>query len=190
MKCCLYLRVSRRDQTPENQLPALKRIAEARGLEVVEVVIEKRSGAKKKRPGLDQVMKGAHEGQYQVVLVWAIDRLGRSMATVVETITSLDRLGVQVVSHQEPWLDTRGPVRELLISIFAWVAQQERERNIERTLCGIETARSNGKTIGRPKVTLDMDEALKLRKQGLSIEATAKRLGCGVGTLCRALKAA
>lgn len=187
MQACLYLRVSKKDQRPENQMPDLTRIALARGITVVDTIIEKKSGAKRERAGLKQLLKGAHEGRYSHVIVWSLDRLGRTMRGVVETVQALDAINVQVISHQEPWLSLDGPVRPLLLAIFAWVAEQERQRIIERTEAGIETAKANGKIIGRPKVSIDLDEAFKLRKQGLSIEATAKRLGCGVGTLHRAL---
>lgn len=167
----------------------MRRIVEARDMEVGEVIIEEMSGAKTKRPGLDRIMQGAHQGLFKYLIVWAIDRLGRNMAAVVDTITALDRLGVQVISYSEPWLDTRGPVRELLISIFAWVAQQERARLIERSLAGLETAKRKGVKLGRPTVTVDLDEALRLRKQGKSLRESAAILGVGVGTLQRALAA-
>lgn len=190
MQACLYLRVSKKGQHPENQMPDLTRIAAARGLTIVDTIVEKRSGAKRERAGLKQLLQGAHEGRYTHVIVWSLDRLGRTMKGVIETVEKLDALNVRIISHQESWLSLDGPTRPLLLAIFAWVAQMERERIIERTEAGIETARANGKTIGRPRVSVDLDEAFKLRKQGLSIEATAKQLGCGVGTLCRALKAA
>lgn len=157
---------------------------------MVEVIEEVMSGAKKARPGLKRVLQGAHQGEWQMVIVWAIDRLGRSMTGVLETVQELDRLGCKVLSHQEGWLTMDGPVRPLLLAIFAWVAEQERARLIERTNAGIATARRNGKTLGRPRVQLDIDQAFRLRKQGLSVAATAAKLGCGVGTLHRALKAA
>jgi DNA invertase Pin-like site-specific DNA recombinase len=188
VRAVLYLRVSTSDQTTENQLPALRQIAAARGFEVVDEIHETMSGSKKARPGLQRLLQGAHRGAYQVVLVWALDRLGRTMTGVVETVQEFDRLGCRVISHQEQWLDVDGPIRPLLISIFAWVAEMERARNIERTKTGIATARARGKSLGRPKVQLDIDRAFRLHhKEGLSIAATAKKLGVGVGTLHRAL---
>lgn len=190
MKAALYLRVSTTDQNPENQIPALTQLAQARGIEVVTVITEKMSGSKKARPGLELLLQGAHRGEYNVVIVWAIDRLGRSMPAVVDMITELDRINCKVVSYQEPWLVMDGPVRQLLIAIFAWVAEQERARLIERTQAGLATARRNGKKLGRPAVELDLDQAMRLRKQGLSIAETARRLGVGKGTLHRALQQA
>lgn len=189
MRACIYLRVSKTDQNPENQLPALRKIAESRGLDVVRVIQERVSGAKKKRDGLTQLLEGAHQGEFQVVLVWAIDRLGRSMKGVVDSIQTLDSKGCRIISHQEAWLDTQGPVRELLVSIFAWVAQMERQKLIERTQAGLHTARSKGIKLGRPRVTVDVDRALRLMKDGATLRETAKRLGCGAATLHRAVKA-
>ena len=187
MKAALYVRVSTEDQTTENQLLALRQIAQARNFEIVAEISETMSGAKKARPGLTRLLEGAHRGEYTVVLVWALDRLGRSMAATLETVQELDRLGCRVISHQESWLNMDGPVRPLLVAIFAWVAEQERARLIERTQAGLATARRNGKKLGRKAVALDIDEAFRLRKQGLSIREASKKLGVGVGTLHAAL---
>jgi DNA invertase Pin-like site-specific DNA recombinase len=188
MDAALYLRVSTDEQDVTNQLPALERMAAARGLNIVERFSETMSGTKKSRPALDALLKGARQGRYQVILVWAIDRLGRSMPAIVDTVIGLDSVGVSIVSHQEPWLDTGGPVRPLLLSIFAWVAQQERERLVERTKAGLSRARAAGKTLGRPKREVDLDAALRYRRDGLSMRETAFKLGVGVGTLHRALQ--
>lgn len=188
MKTVLYLRVSKSDMNIENQLPALRQIALSRGLDVVDVIVETMSGSKKARPGLTKLLRGAHEGRYNVVIVWALDRLGRTMGGVLDTVTELDRVGCRVVSHQESWLQMDGPVRSLLVAIFAWVAEQERARLIERTQAGLATARREGKTLGRPRVSLDIDEAFRLRKAGHSVAVVAKKLNVGVGTLHRALK--
>ena len=189
MKAALYLRVSTADQTTENQLPALRAIARQRGLEVVDEIHEVMSGSKKARPGLSRLLRGAHQGAYQVVVVWALDRLGRTMSGVLETVQELDRLGCRVVSHQESWLQMDGPVRSLLVAIFAWVAEQEKARMVERVQASMATAKRNGKVLGRPRVALDLDQAMRLRKAGLSLAQTAKKLGVGVGTLHRALAA-
>lgn len=189
-RAVLYLRVSKADQNIANQLPALTQIAQARGLEVVEVIEEHLTGSRKARPGLTKLLGGAHRGEYEVVVVWALDRLGRTMAGVLETITELDRIGCRVISHQESWLQMDGPVRSLLVAIFGWVAEQEKARLVERTHAGLATARRNGKTLGRPRVALDIDEAYRLRKAGHSVAVCAKKLGVGVGTLHRALTSA
>jgi putative DNA-invertase from lambdoid prophage Rac len=187
-KAVLYLRVSTDDQDVANQLPALERMALARGLEITRTFSETMSGSKKSRPELDAMLQAGRRGEFQVILVWAIDRLGRNMSAIVDTVTAMDRVGVAVVSHQEPWLDTQGMVRPLLLSIFAWVAQQERARLIDRTNAGLARARAAGKTLGRPRRAIDIDQALRLRKSGLSVADAARRLGVGAATLHRALQ--
>jgi DNA invertase Pin-like site-specific DNA recombinase len=189
MKAAIYVRVSTAEQTTDNQLLALRQLAQARGYEVVAEISETVSGAKKGRPGLDRLVQGAHEGRYQVVLVWAMDRLGRSMHSTIQTVLALDARKVLVVSLREPWLEMGGPTRDLLISIFAWVAEQERRSIIERTNAGLSRARKEGKRLGRPTKPIDLDAALKLRARGMSIRDVASKLGCGVGTLHRALAA-
>jgi putative DNA-invertase from lambdoid prophage Rac len=84
------------------------------------------------------MMGDARRGSFDVLLVWALDRVGRSMVDNLRDVLELGRLGVQIVSLREPWLDTGGPVRDLLLAIFSWVAQQERLRFVERTKAGID----------------------------------------------------
>jgi DNA invertase Pin-like site-specific DNA recombinase len=110
VKAAIYVRVSTQDQSLDNQLPDLERLAAARQLTVVETFAEKVSAAKA-RPQLDRLLADAHRGRFQVVIVWSLDRLHRSMLGALQTVLDLDRMGVQVVSLREPWLDTGGPVR-------------------------------------------------------------------------------
>src|SRR6267143_5095439 len=134
------------------------------------------------------MMLDATRGHFDVLAVWSLDRLGRSMQANLQTVLELDRLGVQVISVKESFLDTSGPVRPLLIAIFGWLAQQERERLIERTRAGLERARRQGKRIGRPRVSVDLAKALALQSEGKSIREIALKLGVGAATLHRALR--
>jgi DNA invertase Pin-like site-specific DNA recombinase len=139
VKCAQYLRVSTTEQSYENQLPDLEALAKARGFEIVSTYAEKVS-AVKQRPAFERMLADAHRGKFQVVLVWSLDRLHRSMVGALQTIIDLDRRGVQVISVREPWLDTGGPVRSLLLAICGWVAEQERLRIGDRTKAGLERA--------------------------------------------------
>lgn len=186
-KAILYLRVSSEEQTTENQLPELQQLARARNYEIVEVVEEKMS-AVKQRAGLDHIMKVAHEGRFNVLVVWALDRLGRSMVGNLQAVLELNRLEVEIVSLREPWLQLDGPVKSLLIALMSWVAEQERARIVERTVVGMERARREGKRIGRPRVEIDPDEAMKLKRKGYSLRKAAKKLGVGHSTLQRFYK--
>src|SRR5437868_10805782 len=186
-RAALYLRVSTDTQTTENQRPDLAQLARTRGWDIVRVYEETGSAAKQ-RPAFDRMMLDATRGHFNVLAVWSLDRLGRSMQANLATVLELDRLGVLVVSVRESFLDTSGPVRPLLIAIFGWLAQQERERLIERTKAGLERARRQGRRIGRPRAVVDVAKALALRTQGKSIREVALVLGVGAATLHRALR--
>lgn len=155
---------------------------------MVEVYEEKVSAAKE-RPAFQRMMLDAHRGRWSTLVVWALDRFGRSMAGNLASVLELDRIGVKVISVREPWLDTSGPVRSLLVAIFSWVAEQERIRISERTKAGQERARRAGKVVGRPRVMIDLPKALVLRECGKSIRAIAAELRVGAVTLHRALQA-
>lgn len=153
MKAALYCRVSTDQQATQNQREALERLAGQRGCTVVEIVEEVESGAKR-RPALEALL--AKEG-YEVLMIWALDRLGRGGALeALQIMERLARRGVSVVSLQESWLDTSAdnPMRDVLIAFSATIARMERRRLIERTRAGLAVARANGKRLGRPSPTM------------------------------------
>ena len=110
MRIALYARVSTFDQRPETQLESLREYAQARGLTVVgEFVDEGVSGSKTRRPALDQVLAAAHRREFDAVLVWKLDRLGRSLSHLIRVVETLGTVGVDLVSLGDPGLDTTGP---------------------------------------------------------------------------------
>jgi putative DNA-invertase from lambdoid prophage Rac len=151
-------------------------------------VFSENVSAVKARPEFDAMIAAAHRGKFEVLLVWSLDRLHRSMVGALQTVLDLDRRGVQIVSYKEPWLDTGGPVRSLLIGIFGWVAAQERLRIGDRTRAGLERARRRGVRLGRPRVDLDMARLLALRAGGMSMSRAASELGVSVGKVHEALR--
>ncbi|OGR14610.1 MAG: hypothetical protein A2341_07565 [Deltaproteobacteria bacterium RIFOXYB12_FULL_58_9] len=192
MTAALYLRVSTDEQTVENQRADLERLAAARGFTDVTVYEETESAAKD-RAVLSQMMTSIRAGKHSTIIVWAIDRLHRSMVGAVNTVLELDRLGVRIVSVREPWLDTVGPVRELLVAIFGWVAQQERERLRERTVAGMQRAQRAGKRVGRPSreiTAAHIARARELRAEGNPWRRIAMALKVPVRTLRRHLEQA
>jgi len=134
-RAAIYLRVSTEQQTVENQRLDLQRAVKARGLAISATYAERASAAKQ-RPAFDRMMTDARRGAFDVLVVWSLDRFGRSMAGNVNDALVLDGAGVAIVSVREPWLDTGGPVRDLLLAIFSWVAEQELRRLVERTRVG------------------------------------------------------
>lgn len=189
-KAALYLRVSTERQTAANQLAEVEALAQSRGF-WTEVYGETASAAAKRRPEFERMLSDARKGKVQCVAVWALDRLHRSMAGLVRDLAELDRLGVRVLSVQESWVDVEGPQRDLMISIFGWVAQQERRMLIERTNAGLARARAEGKTLGRPRASPHLlSMAIGKVKSGGSVKSTAAALGLSERTLRRALKVA
>ncbi len=156
-KAGLLLRVSDSGQHTENQLPDLQAWASRRGLEIVQVYELQESawrGAHEKM--LSQVYRDARQGKFQVLLVWALDRLSREgpLATL-EIVHRLGKAGVQVWSYQEPWTEAGGEMLDLLLAIAGWVARMESNRRSERTKAGLQRAISQGKRLGRPPGSKD-----------------------------------
>lgn len=186
-RAALYLRVSTDGQTEENQAPELRQLAERRGWVAVEY--REVGSATKARPVLDRLMADARAGRLGAVVVWALDRLDRSHVGGMLRVAELDRLGVAVVSVREGWLDTAGPARSLLVSVFAWVAEQERARLIERTRAGLDRARREGKRLGRPRASpLALAAAAAKVEAGAKVRQAAREVGVGASTLARYLE--
>ena len=153
-KAAILARVSDAGQHSENQFPDLIAWAQRRGLEVVVTYQFQESawkGAHQKQ--LTQVYRGARAGKFQVLLVWALDRLSKEgpLATL-EIVHRLGQSGVQVWSYQEPWSEAGGELLDLLLAIAGWVARMESNRRSERTKAGLARAVAQGKRLGRPRI--------------------------------------
>ncbi|MDD5005061.1 MAG: recombinase family protein [Candidatus Omnitrophica bacterium] len=154
MKIAIYARVSKNDtsQDPQNQLNPLRDFAKAIGGEVVSEYVDLASGGKSDRESFLMMLSDADKRKFDLLLIWALDRLSRE--GISNTLGYMERLkknGIAIKSLQESWLDTRDDgIGQLLIAVFSWVAQQERKRIVERTKAGLERAKREGKTLGRP----------------------------------------
>lgn len=195
-RSAIWARVSTTYQETENQVAQLRAMAERRGWEVVEVHRVEESAFKgSHRPALDRVLTDARRGQFEVLLVWALDRLERGGAlATMQTWDRFTRAGVQVVSYQEPWTEVAGDMRELLLAITGWVARMESARRSERTRAGLERARAQGKGLGRPRRATGPQEhrlwpkvLAGLRSGTMTRREAAKRLGVRYTTLQAAL---
>src|SRR5450631_2445649 len=145
-RAALYLRVSTVDQHPETQLHDLRQMAIQRGYEIVQEYTDRISGAKARRPGLDQMMTDARRGRFDVVLVWACDRIARSTRHFLEVLDDLSRLEVEFVSFREN-IDTGGPLGRAIIVIIGAIAELERSLIVERVRAGMRRARLEGQRI-------------------------------------------
>ncbi len=183
-RAAAYLRVSTPEQELRNQLPSVRRLAEARGYELVTARVEVES-RDKSRPALAQLLEEAHRATFDVLIIWAIDRLGAGTLEMLTTVRKLDARGVVTVSVNESWLEQYGPTRDLLLSVFGWVSEQELRRIRERTKAGLARARAEGKRLGRPRLSFARAELEQLVAEDASIDAIAAALGCHRATAAR-----
>jgi len=151
MKTALYIRVSTAEQDTTNQLLTLEDYAKRRGFEVYRIYSEAETAWKNGHQAeLAKLLDDAQRGKFQVVLVWALDRLSREGAlAILSLVDRLKRHGVRVISVQEPWTEAPGELADILYAITGWVARMESQRRSERTKAGLERARRNGKPIGK-----------------------------------------
>ena len=175
-----YARTSTKGQRDDMQLQAL----EAAGVE--KIWSEVASGAATTRPVLEKML-AAVDVDDQIV-VYRLDRLGRSLPHLVATINDLDARGVRVRSLQDP-IDTKSATGRMQLGIFALLAQFERELTIERTFAGLAAARASGKTLGRPRKITDhrIQIANQLRKDGAGVATIARELSVSRATVYRML---
>ena len=194
MKAAIYARVSTTDQTNTIQVRELKEYVERRGWQIAGIYQDQMSGAKASRPGLDQLMADARLRKFDAVLVWKLDRFGRSLVHCVSGIQELASLGIHFLAISQG-LDTdeSNPASKLLMHILAAVAQFERELIRERVSAGMRAAKTHGtktgNAIGRPRRVFDREEVVRLRSAGLSFEKISRQMRVGVGTVVRVLEA-
>jgi putative DNA-invertase from lambdoid prophage Rac len=151
-KAVIYSRVSTGLQDTQNQTVVLTEWAKQRGYEVVQVYEEEESGWKAgHQKELAKLIADSRRGKFNLVLIWALDRLSREGAhAILSLIHRLNLFGVRVLSYQEAWTEAPGELGELLFAIAGWVARMESQRRSERTKAGLARVRSQGKRIGRP----------------------------------------
>ena len=185
-RAALYMRVSTADQNPQTQLLDLRTMAAQRGYEIVQEFTDKISGTKARRPGLDELMRDARRGRFDIVLVWACDRIARSTRHFLEVLDGLNHLGVEFVSFREQ-IDTGGPLGRAIVVIIGAIAELERSLIVERVRSGMRRARLEGRHIGRPALDLDRDAICRDRKRGMSLGQLAKEHSASRATIHRVL---
>lgn len=184
----LYARVSTLyNQDAEMQLSELREYAERRGWQIVDEYTDKgMSGSKESRPALNRLMDDACRRRFDAILVWKIDRFGRSLKHLVNSLAELAALGVAFVSLRDN-LDLSTPSGRLMFQIIGAMAEFERALIQERVRAGLRNARAKGKRLGRPRVRMDIAQIGKLRASGASWHDISAALGIGRGTAQRAL---
>lgn len=192
-RVALYCRVSTDGQTVENQLNILQTSAKRHGWDVIKVYKDEGISGKKgrdKRPGLDELMKGVARKEFDMVAAWSLDRLGRSLQDLISILSDIQAKGIDLYLEKQA-IDTTTHTGKMLFQILGSFAEFEREMIRERVGAGLERARKQGKTLGRPKKVNDdtVEAIMKARAEGKGIRAIAKEVGIGIGTVQRVLKA-
>jgi DNA invertase Pin-like site-specific DNA recombinase len=189
MKAAIYGRVSTADQNVESQLYDVRQLAAQRGYYVVEEYVDVGySGTRSRRPALDRMMSDARHGRFQAVLVWASDRLARSVKHFVEVLSELDHLHIAYISYREN-IDTAGPLGKAIMIIVAAIAELERSLIVERVKTGMRRARLEGRHIGRRPLDLDQEAIRRDRVRGMSLGQLAEAYHVSRTTVRRVLAA-
>jgi DNA invertase Pin-like site-specific DNA recombinase len=205
MKVALYLRVSTDEQEADNQRMQLRQLCEAQGWQVVCEYRDNESGSRADRIQFRQMLADAGKRKWELLGFWALDRFTRegTLATL-KYLEQLENDGIRWRSFTEPWIDSAGPFRDVVISLLASLAKQERIRLKERVKAGLDRYRhdydagrvgkevrsKSGKNlpVGRPKRVFARQRVFELREQGHSYRQIASRLGIGEGTVRRVLR--
>src|ERR1700758_4198075 len=182
IRAAYYLRVSTEAQELDNQRTEILPFIDRRGWKLVHSFEDVMSGGKRERdrPGFSAMLKAAHQRKFDILVFWALDRLTREgTRATLNYLQRLESKGVDYVSYQERWLDSTGPFKDVMISMFATLAKQERARISERTIAGLEVARAKGKIIGRPPLSEEtIRKVLSLKRDmGIGARRIAKNTG-------------
>jgi len=190
MRVALYSRVSTLNlQDPELQARELREYAQRRGWQIAREYVDRGvSGSKDSRPALNELLVDVHQRRCDVVLVWKLDRLGRSLRHLVNTLAEFEARGVAFVSLQDN-LDLSTPSGRLMFNVIGAMAEFERALIQERVKAGLRNARAKGKRLGRPKVAADGRQIAALRKTGSSWSEVCEQTGLSKGTAQRAFYA-
>ena len=193
-KVAIYSRVSTLDQTIDNQLLGLRDHCSKMGWEIVkEYADEGLSGtlSRDKRPALNSLIKDAYRKKFDSVVCWDISRIGRSMKELVLFLSDMKDRDIGICSVRQGF-DTSTSMGEIMFQFVGILSSWEREMIRERTLAGLERAKSEGKTLGRKKVINDKitSQIIELRNAKKSIRAIASKVGVSRGTVSNVLNAA
>jgi len=186
----IYLRVSTLDQTTANQERELREVAARMGCEVVRVYRDHGvSGARRRdeRPQFDRLCRDATKRQFDAIMAWSVDRLGRSLQDLVKFLSEVHALKIDLYLHQQG-LDTTTPSGKAMFQMMGVFAEFERAMIQERVRAGLARAKAEGKQLGRPKVDQETEAAIRKALRGRNrpgILKIAKKLGVGTSTVQR-----
>jgi len=183
-RIAIYARVSTDRQSTESQLNALREYAGKRAWAISkEYIDEGYTGSNTKRLAFNAMMADARKRKFDVLLVYKLDRLSRSLKDLITTLDDLKSMGIDFISYDNG-LDTTTPTGRLIFNVVGAVAEFEKDIIRERVRAGLENAKRKGKRLGRPPVSSRLvDEAKKLRSEGMSFRQIGKQLGIPESTI-------
>lgn len=185
IRAALYMRVSTLDQNPETQGLELRAFAKQRGYEIVrEYVDHGVSGTKARRPALDKMLSEAPRHPFDVVLVWACDRMARSTKHFLDVLDELNGLGIRFISQREA-IDTDGPLGRAIVTIISAVAELEKSLIVERVRAGMRRAKLEGRRIGRAPLDVDHAALVRDRLAGMSLTNVATKYAISRASVVR-----
>ena len=185
-RAALYCRVSTPEQSIDTQLLDLRQMASQRGSQIVREYVDRISGAKARRPGIDQLMADARRRRFDVIMVWAFDRMARSVRHFLELLDELSHLNVEFVSFREN-IDTGGPLWRAMVVIVGAIAELERNLIVERVRAGMRRAKLEGRQIGRAPLQVNRRQVAHDRRS-MSLTQVAKKHGISRASVCRIVK--
>jgi DNA invertase Pin-like site-specific DNA recombinase len=193
MRAAIYLRVSTDEQTTDNQERELRAAAERAGHDIVQVYVDAGiSGAKgrDKRPAFDKMHKDAAKRQFDIVMSWSVDRLGRSLQDLCAFLSELHALKIELYLHQQG-IDTTTPAGKAMFQMLGVFAEFERSIIRERINAGVARAKAAGKHCGRPWIDAKLEQRIRdaiAAPDRPGIRKLAAQFGVGSGTVQRLIK--
>jgi len=186
-KIAVYTRVSTNDQDVGMQLFALREYCQARKTQIYKEYVDQGvSGSKDSRPALNQLMDDARKRKFDTVLVYRFDRFARSSRHLIQALEEFKTLGIAFISYSEN-IDTSSPLGKAIFVIVGAMAELERNIIVERVKSGLKAAKNRGKTLGRPKIALDLKSVFSLKGEGKSIREIAAIVGIAKSTVAKYL---
>ena len=183
MKIALYLRVSTDKQETENQAIQLREFAAKQGWQIFREYCDYESGSKADRVAFKQMFADASQRKFDMILFWALDRFSREgVLPTLQHLNQLESYGVGYRSFTEPYFDSCGVFKDVILAVMATLAKQERVKRSERTKAGLARVRAAGGTLGRRAVSVEPERVKELRAAGKSFRDVAAILGVSAGT--------
>jgi putative DNA-invertase from lambdoid prophage Rac len=188
MKVAIYARVSTKEQNVNTQLNLCREACERCGYEIFKEYVDiGESGRKYSRPQFDEMLIMMRRYRFHAIMVYKIDRIGRSMAHLVNLFEEFQKKKVHFISVTQN-IDSTTAEGRMFMRMMMVLAEYEREMTVDRVKSGIKRARKEGKQIGRPKTGINGFHVMQLKEKGLSLRKIATELNCSLGTVQRCIK--